>query len=74
VAAVRPLITTNQNIFKEFADCSYQIEDNSPEEIAAGIEDILESGRMEEYQQKMRESIRKISWDTVSERFGELYR
>jgi glycosyltransferase involved in cell wall biosynthesis len=74
IAAVRPLITTNQNIFKEFAECSYQIEDNSPEEIADGIEAVLTGGQMEYYQEKMRESIREISWDSVSEMFAELYR
>ncbi|MBQ8814209.1 MAG: glycosyltransferase [Lachnospiraceae bacterium] len=74
IAAVRPLITTNQNIFKEFAECSYQIEDNSPEEIADGIEAVLTGGQQEYYQEKMRESIREMSWDTVSEMFAELYR
>lgn len=74
IAAMRPLITTRQNIFKEFEDCTYQIDDNTPEEIAAGIEAVLNSDMAEQVEPILRKRTWDISWERLWEQYRELYR
>lgn len=73
VAAKRPLITTRQNIFKEFEDCSYQIEDNEPQTIAEAIDRMFDSGVSKEYEQKIQKHIDQTSWHKVVRKYLDLY-
>lgn len=74
VAANRPLITTKQDIFAEFADCSTQIPNNEPERIAAAIEKIFKEGADQAAIQKMQDHIEKTRWHTVVKQCLNLYR
>lgn len=74
VAAKRPLITTKQDIFAEFADCSLQILNNEPDCIAAAIEKIFGEGTSQTTIQKMQAHIEKTRWHTVVKQILALYR
>lgn len=73
VAAKRPLITTRQDIFKEFEGCSYQIERNDPELIAGAIEYMMDPAAAQEYLKRMEQRIETTSWHTVVRQYLELY-
>lgn len=74
VAAKRPLITTRQNIFREFADCSLQIKDNTPEEIARAIEHMMDPVTAQEYVKRMEQRMEETRWHTVVKQYLDLYR
>lgn len=73
VAAGRPLITTKQNIFKEFEDCSCQIEDNTPEEIAAAVEAVFRPEVEAELTTNIRKHVNETSWHRVIRDYLKLY-
>lgn len=73
IAAKRPLITTHQNIFKEFEECSYQINQNTPEQIAEAIEHMMDPTIAQEYLKRMEQHIEETSWHTVVRQYLELY-
>lgn len=73
VAAKRPLITTRQNIFSEFEDCSYQIDNNEPEQIAEAIECMFNPTTAQEYLKRMERHIEKTNWHTVVKQYLELF-
>lgn len=74
IAAKRPLITTRQNIFREFADCTLQIQDNSPRNIAQGICSILNSNRDSFFVEAMNQKAGQTNWNTVSRSYLNLYK
>lgn len=74
VAAKRPLITTRQNIFWEFEDCSFQFRNNTPEEIAKAIERMMDPATAQEYVKRMEQRIEETSWHTVVRQYLDLYR
>ena len=73
VAAKRPLITTRQNIFSEFEDCSYQIDSNEPEQIAGAIECMFNPTTAQEYLKRMEHHIETTNWHTVVKQYLELF-
>lgn len=72
-AAQRPLITTQQEIFNEFKDCTMQIPEAKPEKIAEMVCAAVQQD-CSSMMQRMRKHIEETSWDTVAERFDRLYR
>ncbi|MEG2175194.1 MAG: glycosyltransferase [Oscillospiraceae bacterium] len=73
VAANRPMVTTKEQIFDEFAECALQIENNSPKTIAAGLDKLLSEGESEARKIAMERMIAKTSWDTVGKAYLKLY-
>lgn len=73
VAAQRPLITTKQEIFKEFEDCAYQVDKNRPELVADAVKKMLDSSFSHSYMEKMLEHVNQTSWDVVCKKINELY-
>lgn len=73
VAAQRPLITTRQEIFREFEDCCYQIDENTPTQIAAAIQKMLDPAFAKTYVGRMAEHIENTSWHTVVRKYLALY-
>ena len=71
LAAKRPIITTKQNIFNEFAECTKQIDDNSPYTIISAIEEVLKD--VNYYTEKMQEKIEATSWQVIGRKYLELY-
>jgi len=73
VASLRPIITTKQDIFKEFKECVYQIESNNIQEIVTAIEALNDNSDKEFLIKKMKEQIEKTSWENVGEKYYDLY-
>lgn len=74
VAAKRPLITTRQNIFKDFEECSYQIDYNDPELIAEAVEHMMDDPTSaQEYLKRMERHIEETNWHTVARQYLDLY-
>lgn len=46
IAAKRPIITIRQDIFKEFSDCTYQIDRCTPGEISKALLDIKKDTKL----------------------------
>ena len=74
IAAERPLITTTQNIFNEYKDCSLQIPNNRPATIAAGVKQAIMDGENHHRMEKMHQRAEATSWKMVSKKYFELYR
>lgn len=72
-AAQRPLITTQQEIFNEFKDCTMQIPEAKPEKIAEMVCAAVQQD-CSSMMQRMRKRMEETSWDTVAERFDRLYK
>ena len=73
IAAKRPIITTHQDIFKEFESCSYQIKSNEPEIIAKAIDKMLQPEASIGYMKKLQEKIDKTSWHNVVKQYLDIY-
>ena len=74
VAADRPLITTDQNIFRELKECSTQIPENEPKIIADAVEFLYTYGEDKDRQKKRREYICATGWHSVIKDYLKLYR
>lgn len=74
VAAKRPLITTKQDIFREFEGCSLQIDNNTPEQIAQAVCEVMDETIARKYTAKMEEVIQKTSWETVGGEYIDIYK
>ena len=73
-AALRPILTTRQNIFKEFEEGTLQIEDNSPSEIAKGLTQLLkDSGLQRRLVERLKAKIDEISWRNVGAQYAAVY-
>lgn len=73
LAAQRPTITTDQLLFKEFSDCTYQIGETDPGKIADAIEHVLSGGEAETLLENTKRYIKKNSWYETGRRFYRLY-
>lgn len=73
LAALRPTITTDQPIFKEFSQCTCQIEASEPKKIADAIERVLSSGEAETLLANTKRYIKENSWYETGQRFYKLY-
>lgn len=73
IAARRPLVVTAINIFKEYKDCTLQIEDNRPQNIADGIEEMLRPENYKHYLATVNRIADQHTWDKVAERYLDLY-
>lgn len=74
VAARRPIITTEQAIFDEFADCTYQVKSNEPMELSRAIEIVLDEKTRSQYLDKIEKRIYETSWQKTSQSYLELYK
>lgn len=72
-AAKRPLITTEEEIFDEFVDCSLQIKNNSPQCIANGIKEALNEAKTAPLLQEMIKKVEKNSWPVVAKEYMTIY-
>lgn len=72
IASLRPIITTKQDIFKEFEECVYQIEGNNINEIVNSINKLVDKEENNELVIKMKQRIEKTSWVTVSKIYYDL--
>lgn len=73
VAALRPMVTTDQSIFKEFSSCAYQIKESDPQRIADAIEHVISGKVRDELVAKAKAYIQQNSWYETGRRFYELY-
>lgn len=66
IGVKKPLITTKQNMFKEFESCSIQLEDNDPSKIAEAIDRLFKDKQLQE---SLTNNINKVidesSWHSV---------
>jgi glycosyltransferase involved in cell wall biosynthesis len=66
LASGRPLITSKQQIFAEVAACAEQIDEPTPEAIAAAVRKLLRSpGRCDELIRRIRARVEETSWERV---------
>lgn len=70
LAALRPIITTEQPIFDEFKDCTMQIEKTDPDLI---VEAICKSVNDTNLVKDMKTYIDKTSWYNTGKKFYDLY-
>ena len=73
VAAKRPLITTKQEIFAEFNECSYQIKKNTPEKIAEAVNYLMDESIAFNYSIKLQKKIENTNWHTIGRQYLDLY-
>ena len=73
LAALRPTITTDQFIFKEFSDCTYQIAESDPRKIADAIDYMLTSQEAEKLVANTKRYIKENSWYETGQKFYGLY-
>ena len=73
VAAQRPLITSKQKIFEEFKDCTLQVEQVTPRNIAEAVFKVLCTDQTQVLK-RMKEHSEATSWESVAEKFDVLYR
>lgn len=73
VAARRPLLTTRIPIFREYAEYTCQIADNSPKSLAKGIAGLLRKDTYDRFTKLAEHSAEEHSWDAVGNRYFELY-
>ena len=73
VAAQRPLITSKQKIFDEFKDCTLQVEQVTPQNIAQAVSKVLSTDQSQVLK-RMKEHSEATSWESVAEKFDTLYR
>lgn len=74
IAAQRPVITTKQEIFEEFADCTWQIRENAPGMVAEAVWKMLNKTVEQEYLQKIKDRIAETSWEKTSKKYLEIYK
>ncbi|MBQ4061488.1 MAG: glycosyltransferase, partial [Christensenellaceae bacterium] len=73
-AALRPVLTTRQNIFKEFESGTLQIEDNEPESIARGLSRLLtDTALQHKLVENIKVKISQISWRNVGKGYTDIY-
>lgn len=73
LAALRPTITTDQPIFKEFSQCTCQIDESDPRKIADAVERVLSSGEAETLLINTKRYIKENSWYETGKKFYKLY-
>lgn len=75
LAALKPVIVTKQQIFKELSDCTCQIEACEAGQIAEAVEGLLQSpDRCRHLTGKAKEKIRQTSWYLTAGKYSDLYR
>lgn len=74
LAALRPIITTNQPIFDEFKSCTYQIEKTDKDLIIRALETMADYSSSERYVKDMKKYIQETSWNQTAQKFYKLYR
>lgn len=73
LAALRPTITTDQFIFKEFSGCTYQIGESEPRKIADAIEHVLSGQETEKLVANTKQYVKENSWYETGHKFYSLY-
>jgi len=75
VAAMRPIMTTRQDVFAEYSDCTYQIDSCSPKLIADGILKLKDDIDLQKkLVENMKSVVENTSWTKVSEMFEKIYK
>ena len=74
LASYRPLITTDQPIFKEAADCSIQIQSSSPMEIADAVLSIYNGRDLSEQLSNIRNYVEQSSWENYGIQLNKQFR
>lgn len=70
IAAGRPVITTQQEIFDDVRQAAYQIADNDPERLAQAIRTILTDAQLaEDLSQRVRAYAQQACWPKVAEHY-----
>jgi O-antigen biosynthesis alpha-1,2-mannosyltransferase len=70
IAAGRPIITTDQEIFVDVRSLTYQIPDNEPRHLAEAIHAVITESSLSE---RLRESVRRFSEEASWPRVAETY-
>jgi glycosyltransferase involved in cell wall biosynthesis len=74
LASEKPTIVTKQEIFKEFVDCTYQIEKCKSELIVNAVLDLLENQEVQEiYIKAIKQRIEDTCWEKIGDVFFQLY-
>lgn len=73
VAANRPIITTQQDIFLEYEDCTYQIKENSPRKIVKAVNTLMNEQIQKEYLEKISKKAEELNWNRIGRRYIDLY-
>lgn len=75
VAAMRPIMTTNQDVFAEYSDCTYQIDSCDPKFIAEGILKLKDDTDLqEELVENMKTVVENTSWTKVADLVENIYK
>lgn len=74
MAARKPVVTTQEPIFREFTDCTIQIPNNTPEEIAGALEPLLDQGIDARLMDAVEQKLEETSWPTIVEKYFTLYK
>jgi glycosyltransferase involved in cell wall biosynthesis len=70
IAAGRPIITTDQEIFADVRSVTYQIADNDPDHVAEAIHAVITENSLSE---RLSESVRRFSQEASWPRVAETY-
>ena len=74
IAALRPIITTKQDIFKEFSDCTYQIDTSDANKITDAVIEIVNNKEKTDYLvNNVKEKIRETNWERVGNMTYSIY-
>ena len=70
ISARRPVATSRQEIFSEIACVTYQIENNAPPTLAAGVANVLSSPILiQSLKNKAETYIKENSWALVADKY-----
>lgn len=73
VAAKRPIITTQQEIFSEYSDCIYQIKENTPNKIVKAVNTLMNEKTQKEYLEKVSKKAGELNWNRIGKKYIDLY-
>lgn len=73
IAAKRPVITTEQDIFSEYKDCTYQIKENTPAKIAKAVHTLMDEKLQKDYIKKIIKKAEQMSWNRIGRTYINLY-
>lgn len=74
LAALRPTITTRQQIFDEFKECTYQIEASDKDQIVQAVHEVMQPGCRKKMIAKTKKKVYEHSWYNQAREFYQLYR
>ena len=73
IAAKRPLVLTDQPIFKDVKEASILIKDDLPASIAKGIERLLDEGAYNKCKVNVNNIANSNNWEDIAEKYLDIY-